>query len=95
MRKWKLRWFSVVLAAVLMASVVPNSLRVYAAEEGELTQYCFLYIQNPNSTNLMRENQQWRDYRVCNTHMIWVTAGFLLLILGGCFPVKIWRETAL
>lgn len=66
MRKWKLRWFSVVLAAVLMASVVPNSLRVYAAEEGELTQYCFLYIQNPNSTNLMRENQQWRDYRVCN-----------------------------
>lgn len=41
MRKWKLRWFSVVLAAVLMASVVPNSLRVYAAEEGELTQYCF------------------------------------------------------
>ena len=39
MRKWKLRWFSVVLAAVLMASVVQNSLRVYAAEEGELTQY--------------------------------------------------------
>ena len=26
-----------------------NRFYVYAAEEGELTQYCFLYIQNPNS----------------------------------------------
>lgn len=86
MRKWKLRWFSVVLAAVLMASVVPNSLRVYAAEEGELTQYCFLYIQNPNSTNLMRENQQWRDYRVCNYAYNLGNGWFFAFNIGWLFP---------
>ena len=86
MRKWKLRWFSVVLAAVLMASVVPNSLRVYAAEEGELTQYCFLYIQNPNSTNLMRENQQWRDYRVCNYAYDLGNGWFFAFNIGWLFP---------
>ena len=36
MRKWKLRWFSVVLAAVLMVSVVPNTSSVSAAGNGEL-----------------------------------------------------------
>ncbi len=86
MRKWKLRWFSVVLAAVLMASVVPNSLRVYAAEEGGLTQYCFLYIQNPNSTNLMRENQQWRDYRVCNYAYNLGNGWFFAFNIGWLFP---------
>lgn len=43
MRKWKLRWFSVVLAAVLMVSVVPNTSSVSAAGNGELTRYNFYW----------------------------------------------------
>ena len=49
MRKWKLRWFSVVLAAVLMVSVVPNTSSVYAAGEGELTQYMFHWKEQSDS----------------------------------------------
>ena len=46
MRKWKLRWFSVVLAAVLMVSVVPNTSSVSAAGNGELTRYNFYWKES-------------------------------------------------
>ena len=49
MRKWKLRWFSVVLAAVLMITVVPSAPKVYAAGEGELTQYMFHWKEQSDS----------------------------------------------
>ena len=62
----KLRWLSVVLAAVLMVSIVPNTSNVSAAGNGELTQYCFKYIGNPNMTNLLKENKPYNDYVVCN-----------------------------
>lgn len=49
MRKWKLRWLSVVLTAVLMVFVIPNTSSVSAAGNGELTQYMFHWKEQSDS----------------------------------------------
>ena len=51
MRKWKLRWLSVVLTAVLMVSVIPNTSSVSAAGNGELTRYNFFWEYDTEANN--------------------------------------------
>lgn len=52
MKKWKLKWLSVFLAAALMITVVPSVPKAYAAEAGELRQYSFYWGEYIDSRDL-------------------------------------------